>query len=159
MRAPFEDHAVQIGLDKGIERRLDDGLRHLLAVDQRLVGTLLFGHVADERDRPTQCTGRVPQRTCRRRDGLPDTGPLGLDDELHVVDILAMQRAGHGKSSGSARVTPSARKYLNGFDRVVIERSTPMSRLAAALAITILPFASITRRGSLMLCTVCSNSA
>ena len=95
VRAPVEDHAGFIGLDKGVERTVDDRLRHLLAVDQRLVRSLLFGHVADEGNRPAQATCRVPQRTRRRRDSLPDTGRLGLDDELHIVDILAMQRARH----------------------------------------------------------------
>ena len=37
MRAPVEDDAGLIGLDEGVERLFDDGLRHLLAVDERLV--------------------------------------------------------------------------------------------------------------------------
>ena len=38
-----------VGLDEGIQRTFDDGLRHRLAVDQRLVGPPLLGLVANIR--------------------------------------------------------------------------------------------------------------
>jgi hypothetical protein len=41
VRAPVENDAGPIGLDKGIERVLDDGLRHSLAIRERLIGPRL----------------------------------------------------------------------------------------------------------------------
>ena len=41
MRAPVQDDAGFVGLDKGVERGPDDGLRQLLTVDQSLMRLLL----------------------------------------------------------------------------------------------------------------------
>ena len=93
VRAPVEDDAEFIGLDKGVERAVDDRLRHLLAVDQRLVGPLLLGHVARHRTAPQTVPRLVAQRTRVAAMFSLTPGRLGLDDELEVVDILAAQRA------------------------------------------------------------------
>ena len=42
VRAPVEDDAGSVGLDEGIERTFDDGLRHSLAVGERLIGARLL---------------------------------------------------------------------------------------------------------------------
>ena len=41
VRAPVENDAGSIGLDEGIERVFDDGLRHFLAIGERLIGPRL----------------------------------------------------------------------------------------------------------------------
>ena len=42
VRAPVENDAGPVGLDKGIERVFDDGLRHSLAIGERLIGPRLL---------------------------------------------------------------------------------------------------------------------
>src|SRR5207237_1412470 len=65
--------------------------------------------------------------------------PVALASTTNSMSSMSSPRNARssGEISTGARVTPSERKYLNGVDRMSMERSIPSNRLAAALASTI----------------------
>src|SRR3990170_6203573 len=52
LRIPVSDAAVLVDLDEGIERRIDDAARQLLAFAQRFLRQPAFGHVAADEEMP-----------------------------------------------------------------------------------------------------------
>ncbi len=93
LRTPVQHDAVLVGLDESIERGPDDGLRHLLALDQRLMRAPLRGDVMQHRNGAAQMARLVAQRA-----GVDDEADilgrrLGPDVQFEIIDALAAQRA------------------------------------------------------------------
>ena len=75
-----------VGLDEGIERAFDDGLRHFLAIGERLIGPRLLRSLASHRG--LGCRGRWLEQNIGDADGKrarerrrnPTTGQRCADD-------------------------------------------------------------------------------
>ncbi len=65
-----------VGLDEGVERAFDDGLRHPLAIDERLVGPVVLGLVADIRNLRSSADAELrPAQTIRDSGGKASRTP------------------------------------------------------------------------------------
>ena len=144
-----------VGLDEGVERRADDGLRHLLAVDQRLVRPLLFGNVAKNADGSAQIA-KVAQRPGVGDDVDAGTGARTSTTSSKSSTLSPRSARASGESGIGSGVTPSARKQANFRIPVKLwnPRSTSSRRRAAALATTTTACSSATMTASRMLSMV-----